>query len=146
MIEARNLSKRYGDKVAVDSVSFAVRPGHVTGFLGPNGAGKSTTMRMIIGLDQPSGGSVSVNGKAYRLHAAPMREVGGLLDAKAAHTGRSAYSHLKALAATHGLPRRRVDEVIEIVGLTGVARKRAGAFSLGMGQRLGIAVALLGDP
>ncbi len=146
MIEARNLSKRYGDKVAVDGVSFSVRPGQVTGFLGPNGAGKSTTMRMIIGLDRPSAGSVTVNGKAYKLHGAPMREVGALLDAKAAHTGRSAYRHLRALAATHGLPSRRVDEVIELVGLTGVSRKRAGAFSLGMGQRLGIAAALLGDP
>jgi ABC-2 type transport system ATP-binding protein len=146
MIEARNLSKRYGDKTAVDGVTFDVRPGHVTGFLGPNGAGKSTTMRMIIGLDQPSGGSVTVNGKPYRLHAAPMREVGALLEAKAAHSGRSARTHLRALAATHGIPRRRVDEVFESVGLSGVARKRAGAFSLGMGQRLGIAVALLGDP
>jgi ABC-2 type transport system ATP-binding protein len=146
MIEARNLSKRYGDKVAVDGVTFSVRPGHVTGFLGPNGAGKSTTMRMIIGLDHPTGGSVAVNGKAYSGHAAPMREVGALLEAKAAHSGRSAYRHLRALAATHGLPRRRVDEVIELVGLAGVSRKRAGAFSLGMGQRLGIAVALLGDP
>lgn len=146
MIEARQLVKRYGAKTAVDGVSFTVRPGQVTGFLGPNGAGKSTTMRMILGLDRPSAGEVSVNGKHYEAHAAPLREVGALLEAKAAHPGRSAYNHLLALARTHGIPNRRVDEVIEIVGLSAVARKRAGAFSLGMGQRLGIAVALLGDP
>ena len=146
MIEARQLIKRYGAKTAVDGISFSVQPGRVTGFLGPNGAGKSTTMRMIVGLDRPSGGEVTVNGKRYEAHAAPLREVGALLEAKAAHPGRSAYSHLLALARTHGIPKRRVHEVIDIVGLSGVAHKRAGAFSLGMGQRLGIAVALLGDP
>ena len=146
MIEARNLIQRYGAKTAVDDVSFVIRPGRVTGFLGPNGAGKSTTMRMIIGLDRPTSGTVTVNGKPYGRHAAPLREVGALLEAKAAHPGRSAYSHLRALAATHGFPKSRVDQVIEIVGLKDVARKRSGAFSLGMGQRLGIAVALLGDP
>ncbi len=146
MIEARQLTKQYGAKTAVDGVSFSVSPGRVTGFLGPNGAGKSTTMRMIIGLDHPTSGSVSVNGKAYRAHGAPLREVGALLEAKAAHPGRSAYRHLRALAATHGFPKSRVEQVIETVGLAGVAKKRAGAFSLGMGQRLGIAVALLGDP
>ena len=146
MIEARGLTKRYGDKTAVDGLDFTVRPGIVTGFLGPNGAGKSTTMRMILGLDRPTGGAVTVNGRAYRDLAAPICEVGALLEAKAVHTGRSAYKHLLALAQTHGLPRRRVDEVIDIVGLTEVAGKRAGGFSLGMGQRLGIATALLGDP
>jgi len=146
MIEVRGLSKHYGDKVAVDDVSFTVRPGVVTGFLGPNGAGKSTTMRMIVGLDRPSAGTVSVNGRPFRDHPAPLAEVGSLLEAKAVHTGRSAYSHLLAMAATTGIPRRRVDEVIDLVGLHEVARKRAGGFSLGMGQRLGIASALLGDP
>ena len=146
MIEVRDLSKRYGDKLAVDHLTFTVRPGLVTGFLGPNGAGKSTTMRMILGLDRPTTGSVTVNGKAYRDHAAPLREVGAILEARAIHTGRSAYNHLLALAQTHGIPRSRVDEVIELVGLQDVARKRVGAFSLGMGQRLGIAAALLGDP
>ena len=146
MIEIENLSKRYGAKLAVDGISAIVRPGLVTGFLGPNGAGKSTTMRMIMGLDRPTTGSVRVNGKPYSHHRAPLREVGALLEAKAVHTGRSARNHLLALAATHGIPSRRVDEVIEMTGLTSVARKRAGKFSLGMGQRLGIAAALLGDP
>jgi len=146
VIEARDLSKRYGDKLAVDQLTFTVRPGLVTGFLGPNGAGKSTTMRMILGLDRPSTGSVTVNGKAYRDHAAPLREVGAILEARAIHTGRSACMHLLALGQTHGIPRSRVDEVIDLVGLQDVARKRVGAFSLGMGQRLGIAAALLGDP
>src|SRR6476619_1316242 len=146
MIEARGLSKLYGDKVAVDGLSFTVRPGIVTGFLGPNGAGKSTTMRMILGLDRPSAGGVTVNGRQYADLAAPLHGVGALLEARAVHTSRSAYNHLRALAATHGIPRSRVDEVIDLVGLTDVARKRVGGFSLGMGQRLGIAGALLGDP
>ncbi len=146
MIEAQYLSKHYGEKVAVDDITFTVRPGEVTGFLGPNGAGKSTTMRMIVGLDRPSGGSIQVNGRPYAEHKAPLHEVGALLEAKAVHQGRSAYQHLNALAATHGIPRRRIDEVIDMTGLTAVAKKRTGGFSLGMGQRLGIAVALLGDP
>jgi ABC-2 type transport system ATP-binding protein len=146
MIEARGLTKCYGDKVAVDNLTFAVKPGIVTGFLGPNGAGKSTTMRMIVGLDAPTAGSVIVNGRPYAEHRAPLREVGALLEAKAVHTGRTAYNHLLALAATTGISRQRVNEVIEMVGLDEVARKRAGGFSLGMGQRLGIATALLGDP
>ncbi|MFJ6280408.1 ABC-2 type transport system ATP-binding protein [Arthrobacter subterraneus] len=146
MIEAVDLSKRYGAKTAVDGISFTVKPGRVTGFLGPNGAGKSTTMRMIVGLDNPSGGDVRVNGKHYAQHSAPLREVGALLDAKAVHTKRSAYNHLRAMAATHGIPNSRVREVIEMTGLGPVAKKRVGGFSLGMGQRLGIACALLGDP
>ena len=146
MIEAHGLTKDYGRKRAVDGLSFTVRPGMVTGFLGPNGSGKSTTMRLILGLDAPSGGDVLVNGKHYRDHSAPLHEVGALLEARSVHTGRSAYNHLLALAQTHGLPRRRVDELIDLVGLHDVARKRAGQFSLGMGQRLGIASALLGDP
>ncbi|CAG7610085.1 ATP-binding cassette domain-containing protein [Actinacidiphila bryophytorum] len=146
MIEAHALTKRYGERAAVTELSFTVRPGAVTGFLGPNGAGKSTTMRMILGLDAPTSGEVSVNGKRYAQHRAPLHEVGAMLEARAIHTGRSAYNHLLALAATTGIPRRRVDEVIDIVGLREVARKRAGGFSLGMGQRLGIASALLGDP
>ncbi|MCW2888404.1 MAG: type transport system ATP-binding protein [Streptosporangiaceae bacterium] len=146
MIEARGLTKRYGDKTAVDDLSFTVRPGIVTGFLGPNGAGKSTTMRMILGLDRPSAGAVTVNGHRYADHSAPLHQVGALLEAKAIHTGRTAHNHLLALAATTGIPRTRVEEVIDLVGLRGVARKRAGGFSLGMGQRLGIASALLGDP
>ena len=146
MIEAHGLTKRYGDKTAVDDLSFTVRPGVVTGFLGPNGAGKSTTMRMIIGLDAPTAGSVTVNGKGYAEHRAPLREVGALLEARAVHTGRSAANHLRVMAATAGVGRRRVEEVIDLVGLREVADKRAGAFSLGMGQRLGIASALLGDP
>ena len=146
MIQASELTKRYGAKTAVDGLSFTVRPGVVTGFLGPNGAGKSTTMRMILGLDAPSAGDVTVGGRRYRDLPAPLHQVGALLEARAIHTGRSAVNHLLALAHTHGIPRRRVDEVIEVVGLRSVARKRAGTFSLGMGQRLGIASALLGDP
>ncbi|MFD1211679.1 ABC transporter ATP-binding protein [Arthrobacter sp. GCM10027362] len=146
MIEARNLTKSYGAKTAVDGISFSVHPGRVTGFLGPNGAGKSTTMRMVLGLDAPTGGTVTVNGKPYAAHRSPLREVGALLDAKAVHTSRSAYSHLLALAATHGIPAGRVRDVIEMTGLGAVAKKRVGGFSLGMGQRLGIAAALLGDP
>jgi ABC-2 type transport system ATP-binding protein len=146
MIEAHGLTKRYGDKLAVDGLTFTVRPGMVTGFLGPNGAGKSTTMRVLLGLDAPTSGSVTVNGRPYHEHAAPLREVGALLDARAVHPGRSAYSHLLALAQTCGIRRSRVDEVVEAVGLAGAARRRAGGFSLGMGQRLGIAAALLGDP
>ena len=146
VIEARGLTKDYGDKRAVDGLTFSVRPGIVTGFLGPNGSGKSTTMRLILGLDAPTAGDVTVNGKHYRDHVAPLHEVGALLEARSVHTGRSAYNHLLALARTHGIPRRRVDELIDLVGLREVARKRAGKFSLGMGQRLGIAAALLGDP
>ena len=146
MIQAQSLTKRHGDKTAVDAIDFTVQPGTVTGLLGPNGAGKSTIMRMIVGLDRPTAGSVTVNGKHYREHRAPLCEVGVLLDAKAVHTGRSARNHLLALAATHGIPAARVDEVIELTGLGPVARKRVGGFSLGMGQRLGIAAALLGDP
>jgi ABC-2 type transport system ATP-binding protein len=146
VIEAIGLSKMYGVKRAVDSLTFTVEPGKVTGFLGPNGAGKSTTMRMIMGLDAPSSGWVTVNGKPYRDHARPMAEVGALLEARAVHTSRSAYNHLRALAATHGISDRRVNDVVAMVGLRDVARKRAGGFSLGMGQRLGIASALLGDP
>jgi ABC-2 type transport system ATP-binding protein len=146
MIEVENVSKRYGEKVAVDGLDFVVQPGIVTGFLGPNGAGKSTTMRMIAGLDQPTTGRVRVNGKDYRAASAPMAELGILLEAKAVHTGRSARNHLLALAQTNGVSRRRVDEVIDMVGLREVAGKRVGGFSLGMGQRLGIASALLGNP
>ncbi|WAB82495.1 ABC transporter ATP-binding protein [Microcella daejeonensis] len=146
MIEIRELTKRFGDKTAVDRITATVRPGVVTGFLGPNGAGKSTTMRAIVGLDRPTSGSVTVNGKRYADHAAPLREVGALLDAKAIHTGRTAYNHLLAMAATHGIGKSRVHEVIAMTGLESVAKKRVGGFSLGMGQRLGIAAALLGDP
>jgi ABC-2 type transport system ATP-binding protein len=146
VIEATGLVKRYGAKTAVAGIDFQVRPGIVTGFLGPNGAGKSTTMRMIVGLDAPTAGSVIVNGRRYREHRAPLHEVGALLEAKAAHKGRTARNHLRVLAATHGIPDRRVDEVIDLAGLREVARKRVGGFSLGMGQRLGIAAALLGDP
>ena len=146
MIEAHGLTKRYGAKVAVDDLSFVVRSGVVTGFLGPNGSGKSTTMRLLLGLDRPSSGSSSINGKSYVDFAAPLREVGALLEARAIHTGRSARNHLLAMAATNGIPRRRVDEMIGLVGLEDVAGKRVGGFSLGMGQRLGIASALLGDP
>jgi len=146
VIEAQGLTKDYGDKRAVDGLSFSVRPGVVTGFLGPNGSGKSTTMRLVLGLDAPTTGDVTVNGKHYRDHAAPLHEVGALLEARSVHTGRSAYNHLLALARTHGIPRSRVDTLIELVGLRDVAKKRAGQFSLGMGQRLGIASALLGDP
>jgi ABC-2 type transport system ATP-binding protein len=146
VIEAHGLTKLYGDKRAVDDLSFTVRPGIVTGFLGPNGSGKSTTMRLVLGLDRPTAGTVTVNGRPYREHADPLREVGALLEARSVHTGRSAYNHLLALAQTHGIPRSRVRELIDLVGLNEAARKRAGQFSLGMGQRLGIAAALLGDP
>ncbi len=146
MIEAQGLTKRFGDKTAVDHLSFAVEPGRITGFLGPNGAGKTTTMRLILGLDHPTSGSVTVNGREFRHSTHPMREVGALLDAKAVHGGRSAHSHLLCLAQTNGLPRRRVGEVLELVGLSAVAGKRSKGFSLGMGQRLGIAAALLADP
>jgi ABC-2 type transport system ATP-binding protein len=146
MIEASGLTKRYGRTVAVDGLSFEVRPGQVTGFLGPNGSGKSTTMRMIMGLDAPHAGRVRVNGRTYAELGWPLREVGALLEAKAFHPGRSAANHLWALAQTNDIARSRVDEVLDIVGLTNVAHKRAGTFSTGMGQRLGIAAALLGDP
>src|SRR5919199_75018 len=146
MIEVRWISKSYGEHKAVDDLSFTVRPGVVTGFLGPNGAGKSTTMRMALGLTRPDAGEVLVRGRRYEQLQAPLREVGALLDAKAVHPRRTAYQHLAVLAATHGIPRRRVDEVLAMVGLTDVARRRPGGFSLGMSQRLGIAGALLGDP
>jgi len=146
MIIVDTITKRYGDKVAVDSLSFTVHPGVITGFLGPNGAGKSTTMRVIMGLDRATSGHATVNGKSLAEHRAPLHEVGALLEARAIHPGRSAYDHLAAMAATNGIPDRRVREVLDIVGLSSVAKKRAGAFSLGMGQRLGIAGALLGDP
>jgi ABC-2 type transport system ATP-binding protein len=146
MIEVRGLVKQYGAKIAVNDLSFDVEPGHVTGFLGPNGAGKTTTMRLILGLDYADAGTVMIDGKQYAGLAYPMREVGALIDAKAVHGGRSAYNHLLCLAQTNNLPRRRVGEVLELVGLTDVARKRTKGFSLGMGQRLGIAATLLGDP
>ena len=146
MIEVHGLTKRYGDKLAVDDLSFTVRPGRVTGFLGPNGAGKSTTMRLVLGLDAPTRGSATVNGRPYRQHLAPLREVGALLEARSVHPGRSASHHLLAIAQTGGIARSRVEEVVELVGLGEVVRRRAGRFSLGMGQRLGIATALLGDP
>ena len=146
MIEAVGLTKRYGSKTAVDNISFTVEPGTVTGFLGPNGAGKSTTMRMIMGLDKPTNGTVTVNGRPYRELATPLREVGALLDAKGLHGSRTARAHLTQLAVSNGIPTRRVDEVLETTGLTSVAGKRVKGFSLGMGQRLGIAAALLGDP
>ena len=146
MIESHELTKNYGDTVAVDRLTFSAVPGRVTGFLGPNGAGKSTTMRMILGLDSPTSGSVTVNGTPYRQHRYPLHEVGALLEAKAIHPGRSSYNHLLAVAQSNGFGPRRVTQVLEIVGLEKVARKRAGAYSLGMGQRLGIATALLGDP
>lgn len=146
MIEAQGLTKQFGPKTAVDQVTFTVKPGMVTGFLGPNGAGKTTTMRMIVGLDRPTGGSVTINGSRYADLKSPLREVGILLDAKAVHPGRSARAHLLAIAATHGIGRKRVDEVIGLTGLDAVAGKRVKGFSLGMGQRLGIAAALLGDP
>jgi ABC-2 type transport system ATP-binding protein len=146
MIEAQGLTKRYGGKTAVDDLSFVVRPGVVTGFLGPNGAGKSTTMRLLLGLDRPNSGGSLINGKAYRDFPAPLREVGALLEARAVHTGRSARNHLLAMAATNGIPKSRVKEMLGLVGLDEVGSKRAGGFSLGMGQRLGIASALLGDP
>ena len=146
MIEVQSVTKRYGGRVAVDDLSFSVRPGVVTGFLGPNGAGKSTTMRMALGLTRPDAGEVLVNGRRYAEHAAPLHEVGALLDARAVHPRRTAHRHLAVLAATHGIPRRRVDEVLDLVGLADVAGRRPGGFSLGMSQRLGIAAALLGDP
>jgi len=146
MIEAGGLTKRYGPTVAVSDLSFTVRPGMVTGFLGPNGAGKTTTLRMILGLDRPTAGIVTLGGLRYASLNLPMREVGALLDAKALHGGRSAHSHLLSMAETNGIPRRRVDEVLNVVGLSDVAGKRAKGFSLGMSQRLGIAGALLGDP
>ena len=146
MIEARGLVKRYGSTTAVDHLSFDVQPGTVTGFLGPNGAGKSTTMRMILGLDRPDAGTARVNGKSYHELRWPLREVGALLEAKAFHPGRSARAHLTALAVSNGIPRRRVNDVLEITGLQQAADRRAGKFSLGMAQRLGIAAALLGDP
>ena len=146
MIVTHGLTKRYGNTLAVDDLSFTVRPGVVTGFLGPNGSGKSTTMRMIMGLDLPDAGTAIVNGMPYDQLAWPLREVGALLDAKAFHPGRSAADHLRYLAQTNDIPRSRIDEVLDIVGLTSVAGQRAGKFSLGMGQRLGIASALLGDP
>jgi ABC-2 type transport system ATP-binding protein len=146
MIEAKSLTKHYGSKVAVDQLSFEVRPGVVTGFLGPNGSGKSTTMRMIMGLDAPNAGDVTVNGRHYQDLPWPLHEVGALLEAKAIHPGRTARAHLRMLAETNDIPLRRVDEVLDAVGLTSVAGQRAGKFSLGMGQRLGIAAALLGDP
>jgi ABC-2 type transport system ATP-binding protein len=146
MIEARVLTKRYGPKVAVNQLSFTVEPGKVTGFLGPNGAGKSTTMRLILGLDRPDGGTATIDGKHYHELASPLRTVGALLEARSVHTGRTAFNHLLFLAQTQGLPRQRVRQVIDLVGLGAVADKRTGGFSLGMSQRLGIAAALLGDP
>jgi ABC-2 type transport system ATP-binding protein len=146
MIEARGLTKRFGDKLAVDQLTFTVEPGRITGFLGPNGAGKTTTMRMILGLDRPTRGSVTVHGKEFSRLAYPMHELGALLDAKAVHGGRSAYAHLLCLAQANGIPRARVGQVLDLVGLSDVAGKRSKGFSLGMGQRLGIAAALLGDP
>jgi ABC-2 type transport system ATP-binding protein len=146
MIELEGLTKRYGEKVAVNHLTFTVRPGIVTGFLGPNGAGKSTTMRMMLGLDRPTAGDVRIDGKHYDHLKDPLKYIGALLDAKAMHGGRSAFNHLLCLAQSNGIPRARVDEVLDTVGLTSVARKKAKGFSLGMGQRLGIAGALLGDP
>jgi ABC-2 type transport system ATP-binding protein len=146
MIEASGLTKRYGTALAVDGLSFTVPPGQVTGFLGPNGAGKSTTMRLILGLDAPDAGTVTVNGRPYASYRRPLFEVGALLEARSFHGGRSAYNHLLCLAASNGIGRGRVAEVLDLVGLDGAARRRAGGFSLGMGQRLGIAAALLGDP
>ncbi|MEU6351271.1 ABC transporter ATP-binding protein [Streptomyces sp. NPDC047072] len=146
MIELTGLTKRYGEKVAVNNLTFTVRPGIVTGFLGPNGAGKSTTMRMMLGLDRPTAGDVRIDGKHYDQLKDPLTYIGALLDAKAMHGGRSAFNHLLCLAQSNGIPRRRVHEVLDTVGLTAVAKKKAKGFSLGMGQRLGIAGALLGDP
>jgi len=146
MIEVNGVSKHYKEQQAVDDLSFEVKPGQVTGFLGPNGSGKSTTMRMIMGLDAPDSGSIRINGQRYRTLPLPLREVGALLEAKAIHPGRSAFNHLWFLAQSNDIPRSRVTEVIRLVGLEDVAKKRAGKFSLGMGQRLGIAAALLGDP
>lgn len=146
MIETRDLTKRYGPKLAVDHVNFTAKPGEVTGILGPNGAGKSTTMRLIMGLDAPTSGTATIGGKPLRDHDTPLTVAGALLDAKGVHPGRTARSHLRALAATHHVPTSRVDEVLALTGLSDVANKRVGGFSLGMGQRLGIAAALLGDP
>jgi len=146
MIEVTNLTKQYGETLAVDNLSFTVRPGIVTGFLGPNGSGKSTTMRMILGLDAPTSGTATVGGQPLARHGRPLTSLGFLLDAGAVHPTRSAHDHLRALALTNGIPTSRVDEVLDIVGLGGVGRRRSGGFSLGMGQRLGIAAALLGDP
>jgi ABC-2 type transport system ATP-binding protein len=146
VIEIRDLSKRYGPTAAVDALSFDIRPGAVTGFLGPNGSGKSTTMRLILGLDTPDSGQALIGGRRYRELRWPLREVGALLEARAFHPGRSARSHLAALAASNGIARSRVDEVLSMVGLESAARRRAGKFSLGMAQRLGIAAALLGNP
>jgi ABC-2 type transport system ATP-binding protein len=146
MIEVRDLTKRYGDKIAVDHLSFAVEPGRVTGFLGPNGAGKSTTMRLILGLDRPQAGTATIDGKRYEQLNRPLTAVGALLEAKSMHPGRSAYNHLLFLAESQGLSRRRVDEVLSLVGLTPVAHKRTGTYSLGMSQRVGIAAAMLGNP
>jgi ABC-2 type transport system ATP-binding protein len=146
VIEAQDLTKRYGDKLAVDHLTFRVEPGRVTGFLGPNGAGKSTTMRLVLGLDRPAGGRATINGRPYAELAQPLRTVGALLEARAMHPGRSARNHLLFLAQTQGLPRRRVDEVLDLVGLREVAGKRTKGYSLGMGQRVGIAAAMLGDP
>ncbi|MGW4628874.1 ABC transporter ATP-binding protein [Streptomyces rubiginosohelvolus] len=146
MITAHGLTKRYGDRTVVQDLDFTVRPGAVTGFLGPNGAGKSTTMRMLLGLDTPTQGRSTVNGRSYATHPAPLTQVGALLEARSVHPGRSAFNHLMALAHTHGIPRRRVEEVIDLAGLTAAAHRRVKGFSLGMGQRLGVAAALLGDP
>jgi ABC-2 type transport system ATP-binding protein len=146
VIEAQDLTKRYGDKVAVDHLTFRVEPGRVTGFLGPNGAGKSTTMRLVLGLDRPAAGRATINGRPYTQLAQPLRTVGALLEARSMHPGRSARNHLLFLAQTQGLPSRRVDEVLDLVGLREVARKRTKGYSLGMGQRVGIAAAMLGDP
>ncbi|MFE2978827.1 ABC transporter ATP-binding protein [Streptomyces sp. NPDC059258] len=146
MITAHGLTKRYGDRTVVQDLDFTVRPGAVTGFLGPNGAGKSTTMRMLLGLDAPTHGRSTVNGRSYATHPAPLTQVGALLEARSVHPGRSAFNHLMALAHTHGIPRRRVEEVLDLAGLTDAAHRRVKGFSLGMGQRLGVAAALLGDP
>ncbi|WP_026313576.1 ABC transporter ATP-binding protein [Actinomadura flavalba] len=146
MITLTNLTKRYGDAVAVDDLTLTIEPGRVTGFLGPNGAGKSTTMRMVLGLDRPTAGTALIDGRPYADHRYPLRKVGALLDAKALHPARTARAHLRAMARTNGIPGARVDEVLGLVGLADAARRRAGTFSLGMGQRLGIAGALLGDP
>ncbi|NGO79848.1 ABC transporter ATP-binding protein [Streptomyces sp. YC504] len=146
MIRANGLTKKYGDKTVVDDLSFEVKPGTVTGFLGPNGAGKSTTMRMLLGLDAPTRGTATLGGRAYAGHTAPLTEVGALLEARSVHPGRSARNHLISLALTHGIPGSRVDHVLDLAGITEVAGKRVKGFSLGMGQRLGIAAALLGDP
>ncbi|MGC5410916.1 ATP-binding cassette domain-containing protein, partial [Streptomyces sp. DT225] len=146
MIRAHALTTRYGDNTVVQDLDFTVRPGTVTGFLGPNGAGKSTTMRMLLGLDAPTRGRATIGGRAYTSHNAPLTEVGALLEARSVHPGRTAFHHLMALAHTHGIPRTRVEHVLDLAGLTAVAGKRVKGFSLGMGQRLGIAAALLGDP